>query len=398
MWAARPGELGRCQLGEPHLGWQAVAGQEPIHRVAVFEVHTRSLHGGQHRLGRAVPGGIPHGLREPRGDPVQGRLQRLDWVTAGFQQPGLTEEVKERARGGDRPWDVLVGHSQIARTPLQQDVAEVVGGPAAQAPIAILCLVFQQGRGHLHSVGRALLLGPGGEALQQPLALLDGLLVPVVLVVEVRILRRRLALAGDHSGIADARFDVAGSDELDPEVPFVAVVEQEQELPPGGRLAHPQAVGVALALLREQPRLGRARVLAGTVPRLAAEKERPEVVVVEPERRRDEPAEIRQGLVGPQLDLAPDLRRVGRGIEAAQDADAEGAGMRGGQGRVAAGHSNTPDPCERPTLSNFAEGVPPGAMSGAGEPSGPDGWSFPRTFHRQHAARLERTGWTAHPT
>jgi hypothetical protein len=29
--------------------------------------------------------------------------------------------------------------------------------------------------------------------------------------------------------------------------------------------------------------------------------------------------------------------------------------MRGGQGRVAAGHSKTPDPCERPTLSNFQE-------------------------------------------
>jgi hypothetical protein len=162
-----------------------------------------------------------------------------------------------------------------------------------------------------------LLLGPGGEALQQPLALLDGLLVPVVLIVEVRILRRRLAMAGDYSGVAGAEFDVAGSDEFDPEVPLVSVVEQEQELPPGGRLAHSPVIGVALALLHQQPRLGRARVLAGTVPRLAAEEERPQVVVVEPERRRDEPAEIREGLVGAQLDLAPDLRRVGRGIEAA---------------------------------------------------------------------------------
>jgi hypothetical protein len=50
------------------------------------------------------------------------------------------------------------------------------------------------------------------------------------------------------------------------------------------------------------------------------------VVVVEPERRWDSLAELGERLVGGELDLPPDASSARRGIEAAQDADAENGG------------------------------------------------------------------------
>jgi hypothetical protein len=54
-------------------------------------------------------------------------------------------------------------------------------------------------------------------------------------------------MAGHHPRVAGAGLDHAGPDELDPEVPLVPVVEQEQELLPGRGVADPQVIGAALA-------------------------------------------------------------------------------------------------------------------------------------------------------
>jgi hypothetical protein len=87
---------------------------------------------------------------------------------------------------------------------------------------------------------------------------------PVVIVVHVRILGRRLPLAGHHWGIAGPGLDHAGPEELDPEVPLVHVVEQEAELSLGRRVANPQAIGAALVPANGW--VGQACVLAGPIP------------------------------------------------------------------------------------------------------------------------------------
>src|SRR4029453_4752351 len=81
-----------------------------------------------------------------------------------------------------------------------------------------------------------------------------------------------------------------GADQLDAEVPLVAVVEQEQELLAGGGVTDAQAVGCPCwpAIVRRR----RTGVLGGLVPGLAAEEERPQMRVVEAEGQWDGLAQV----------------------------------------------------------------------------------------------------------
>jgi hypothetical protein len=63
---------------------------------------------------------------------------------------------------------------------------------------------------------------------------------------------------------------------------------------------------------------------------IPAKEERPQVRVVEPKGKGDGVAEVGQGLVGGQFQLAPDPPCARWGVEATEDADAEGVGGRGG--------------------------------------------------------------------
>jgi hypothetical protein len=148
-----------------------------------------------------------------------------------------------------------------------------------------------------------------------------------LLVVDFWVLCWGVAVGGDESGVARACPGwLAGADELDAEVPLVAVVEQEQEFLVGRSLGDRQVAGSLLGVT--EGIVGQQGVLAGAIPRLAAEEERPQVRVVEPEGEGDGVAEVGQGLVGGQFQLPPDPPGARRGIEATEDADAEGVGGR----------------------------------------------------------------------
>src|SRR6266536_246687 len=181
-------------------------------------------------------------------------------------------------------------------------------------------------RGELHRRERGRLQrqarNPGLKALLVlvvPVVLVAPVLSVVLLVLEVGVLRRSLAVAGHHAGVAGTGLDVARAGQLDPEMPLVAVVEQEEELPPGRRVGHPQAAS-ALVPPTGAFGVGDAGVLGGPVPRLAAEEERPQVVVVEVEGAGDGVPQVLEGLATLELDLAPDGRIAGT----AEHADAEG--------------------------------------------------------------------------
>jgi hypothetical protein len=91
-----------------------------------------------------------------------------------------------------------------------------------------------------------------------------------------------------------------------------------------GNVADQRAGRLAVRCGERTGVVGDQPVFRFLVPRFAAQKERPEVGIVEVEGERDRLAQVGQRLVGRHLDLPPDLLGVGRGIEAAEDADAEG--------------------------------------------------------------------------
>jgi hypothetical protein len=145
-------------------------------------------------------------------------------------------------------------------------------------------------------------------------------------------------MGGDEPGVARAGPGwLAGAGELDAEVPLIAVVEQEQELLAGGGLGDGQVAGGLLGI--PEGIVGYQGVLAGAIPGLAAEEERPQVRVVEPKGEGDGVAEVGQGLVGGQFQLAPDPPGARRGVEATEDTDAEAIGgcLAVGQGAEAPG-------------------------------------------------------------
>jgi hypothetical protein len=104
---------------------------------------------------------------------------------------------------------------------------------------------------------------------------------------------------------------------FDPEVPSVAVVEQEPEPLARRRVADWKTAGQprpsASAAKRQLVRRD-AGVLARPVPRLAAEEERPQMVAVELERGRDHLAEVIERLVAAQLDIPPDALGAREGV------------------------------------------------------------------------------------
>jgi|GEM_PF-6012921 len=119
-----------------------------------------------------------------------------------------------------------------------------------------------------------------------------------------------VAVGGDDSGIARAWPGwLAGADELDAEVPLVAVVEQEQEqeLLVGGSLGDGQVLGGVVLGVTEGI-IGQQSVFTGAIPGLAAQEERPQVRVVEPKGEGDGVAEVGQGVGASYSVTSCDLR------------------------------------------------------------------------------------------
>ncbi len=160
----------------------------------------------------------------------------------------------------------------------------------------------------------------------------------VALVVQIGVLGWGRAVARHHARVPGTRLQgVAGAHELDPEVPLVAEVEQEEELLAGRDLTDAETLRPFRALAAERVRLGVQGVLGRRIPRLATQEEGLQVRIVEGERLGDRLAQVGEGLGAGELDLAPDLRRVGWGAPTAEDADAEGV-RRGLESATGAGH------------------------------------------------------------
>jgi hypothetical protein len=197
------GSVHRSLTGEPDLGGKLEFRQEPVDRLRVVKVHALGPHRRQRRLGGTEPGDVPHRLGELGLGPVQGGFECSEPVALRVQQLRLVQEAQERADARDHPGQLLIRDRQRLRAPLQQQLAEVVGGPAGEPPLGLPLPVEQPGQHHRGVAGDALPRGPGVVSLQEPIALLlVGLIVVVRVVLEVGVLRRRVANAGDHSGVA----------------------------------------------------------------------------------------------------------------------------------------------------------------------------------------------------
>src|SRR5258708_22882920 len=87
-------------------------------------------------------------------------------------------------------------------------------------------------------------------------------------------------------------------------------------------------------------RLAVERIFAVVVPGAATEEERPQVRIVEGKRQRDGLPELRQRLVGRDLNLAPHRTRSGGSKGAPQDAHPNGKDRRFGWGTSTARHTS----------------------------------------------------------
>ena len=147
----RPG----VEPGDPLLG-----------RLRVGEVHTVGRGRREQRLGHPELGRVPHRRDVTGGKPVDCLLQHRHRGTGGVQKVRVAQEPEQRLHRGREPAALLQRDAQLAGTPLQQELGQLLRAPAAEVPVAVAPLPVERHRGIGDHLGR--LPGRGADPFDQP--------------------------------------------------------------------------------------------------------------------------------------------------------------------------------------------------------------------------------------